>query len=312
MGVWMCSGGCGTPLRPVTDKERRDEQANADCPVCGNRGFTRLRCDVIITWYEEVRDGEVWVVWEHSGTHVHPRPAPKRLSHSEREDVRAQVQRRPKASALELRTGDTASGSVPLADISPLLAKGSTARYYVEDAQTSLGISPAPSLKGGEASFLKSIAHLNTELGEEFVVDAGVYPQAYIALRTPWMKMILEKSVDEWVSGSPLVYGRRGFVTDGNHSFFKEGAVLLTTCVFSRVLWQWVPVLYTIILGEDEEHHHPHFRNLFDPVIQKAIQEAIEFAKEFLLNVSVSPEFSVPTSSTQAHFTGYRLLSGPA
>ncbi|KAJ7108282.1 hypothetical protein C8R44DRAFT_597626, partial [Mycena epipterygia] len=52
-----------------------------------------------------------------------------------------------------------------------------------------------------------------------------------------------------------------GVITDGTHDFFKQG-ILLTSLVFSQVLFRWVVVLYTWIGNQDLEHHVPHFKQL--------------------------------------------------
>ena len=60
--------------------------------------------------------------------------------------------------------------------------------------------------------------------------------------QTPFMRQAVTESMEDWVQEDPLTDGRHGIVTDGSHSFFREGQ-LLTSSVFSRVTMSWLPGL---------------------------------------------------------------------
>lgn len=81
------------------------------------------------------------------------------------------------------------------------------------------------------------------------------------------MRDILEAAVRDWITDSKKAEARHGFVTDGNHSFFKDGT-LLATCVFNTTILSWVPVLLTWIHKQDQAHHLDHFLRLFNQVFE--------------------------------------------
>ena len=99
------------------------------------------------------------------------------------------------------------------------------------------------------------------------------------------MEQNLQEAVADWIENSTdgPDAGRHGFVTDGNHSFFRDGT-LLTTCSFSSVMKAWVPVLYTWVARLDTEHHRPHFRFLNSQIVKAA---GAKFENKFLLNVGI-------------------------
>lgn len=103
------------------------------------------------------------------------------------------------------------------------------------------------------------------------------------------MRLVLEEAVTDWTTPSfaqdpqSAVVTRHGFVTDGDHSYFRVGT-LLATCAFSSRMTSWAPVLYTWVLRLDTEHHRVHFRNLIKAIIVAA---GIRFERKMLLNVSL-------------------------
>ncbi len=198
----------------------------------------------------------------------------------------SRVARNPTASAHVLRTGSTAPGSVPLSKISGILSNPQAARYQISQSQARLGIATAASSKGG-LSVLKSLYDLQSELGEPFIIDSSVHGPSFLMLQTPFMKTILCEAIQAWKDspGDGPSMGRRGFVTDGDHSYFREG-VLNITCVFSLVTLSWIPVLYTWILRQDITHHRPHFRHISKSVVEYTMHRKISFESKYLLHVS--------------------------
>lgn len=292
LGVYICTNtDCRRPVRPLTQAREREAQLKNGCLRCSAPLDEGIKCGVKCYMYTLARPGNELgdlIVWEQKGKHEHVRPpAGSSLTPAEDRAVDEQVLRNPNATPLVYRTGDPGHGSVPLADINPHLADANAAAYAIRQSKTRLGITPAPSTKEGSASLFKQLYTLNDDLGEEFLIYSRVHSQGVLVLQTRFMRSILEKTLDEWSSpeSDKLVLGRRGFVTDGNHSFFREG-VLLTTCAFSRELKKFVPVLFSHIQGEDEEHHRPHFEYLFKPIMERVKKEGIPFESHFLLNVS--------------------------
>lgn len=242
-----------------------------------------ISCDAVSYFYVLDREGAAIEVWEHSGVHSHPRPPGGRLSRPERDAVDKQVIRRPEASVHQLRTGDAAPGSIPLAEINPGLADPRTARYEVNKSQAHLGLQASGTAKGGLA-VLHDLGGLNNKLGVRFIIESSFSSPTYFALRTPFMISVIRESVGDWVTQdlSGPDAGRHGFVTDGDQSFCRQGT-LLATCAFSTTLCQWVPVLYTWMDALDAEHHRPHFRLLNQAIIDAA---GTDFEAKYLTAVS--------------------------
>ncbi|KAH9891606.1 hypothetical protein C8Q73DRAFT_782313 [Cubamyces lactineus] len=216
----------------------------------------------------EPRDGEVYDVWEHSGKHEHPRPPyDGYLTKAEEVALDLQIRRRPDATAHQLRTGDSAPGSVPLAVISPALSDPQRARYQVNKGRERLDLRQTASKGGGP--LLHALGDLNKTFGSPFLVDSGFVDRAYFVMQSPFMRLIINEAVDDWLD--PIRPGpedsRHGVVTDGDHTFFRDG-LLMTSCAFSTTLSAWVPVLYSWIDGQSAEDHRLHFRQL-----NKAIME---------------------------------------
>ena len=230
-------------------------------------------------------DGTAIKVWEHGGQHSHPRPGGGALSLAEEEAVDNQVQRNPHASAHQLRTGTTAPGSIPLPKISQTLAKPSIARYQVAKSLARQGINSS-SVKGG-LSLIQSMAEFTKKLdpSTSFIVQSSLTNPGFFSVQTPWMKDIIKESVLDWTDNYDAGpdAGRHGFVTDGNHSYFRDGT-LLTTCAFSSILMAWVPILYTWVAHLDIQHHRPHFNFMNRNIIEAA---GDNFQSKFLLNVRV-------------------------
>jgi len=193
-----------------------------------------------------------------------------------------QVKRRPEATVHQRRTGDTGPDSQPLSEISQVLANPRAARYNVAQSQSRLGIETPLATKGGLAVF-KSLAELSTDFKGPFVIDSSAHGPSYLVFQTPFMKSMVHETVETWTFDGT---GRHGFVTDGDHSFFNTG-VLLITCSFSTILQSWVPVLYTWILRQDIEHHRPHFRHISKRIVESIQEKRLEFRPEFFLHVSL-------------------------
>ena len=292
LGVFRCSV-CGHLIRPNTNDTRRKEQLSKD--KCKNRQCTEDnpsieeyagKCDAEIHMWSEERDGATFLVWEHTGFHNHPHPPGGRMTVAEEAAVDHQVIRRPEASVHQLRTGDAAPGSVPLGEINPTLSNPRSARYAISKSQSRLGIQPSTASKGG-LSVLYDLAGVEKKLGAPFIVESSFSGPTYFTLQTPFMVDIIGESVADWIKQdvhSPDS-GRHGFVTDGDHTFFSQGT-LLVTCAFSTMLGQWIPVLYTWVHSLDIAHHCPHFRQLNAAILHSA---GSDFQAKYLSAVRFPP-----------------------
>ncbi|KAJ7791821.1 hypothetical protein B0H13DRAFT_1935870 [Mycena leptocephala] len=188
LGVFKC-GGCGRLTRPKTQPAARQAQLKNGCTshTCSLEApLVHDECEARSFHYKINRDGETILVWEHFGDHsTHERPPGGALSKSQEDQIDLQVLRKQEAGAHGLRTGDTAAGSVPFADIAPCLANSKAARYAQGRRQTRLGITTT-SLKGGLAT-ISAIGDLQTRLPTTFIVVSSLNGPAYITLQTPFM-----------------------------------------------------------------------------------------------------------------------------
>lgn len=285
LGVLSCSNAaCGRLIRPKTNAASRRYQILDHCQLCYSP-IINTTCTARTYHYKIIKNQQTYVVWEHDGNHQHERPPGGALSVAEEEAVDEQVSRNPNASAHVLRTGDNISGSVPLSEISQVMANPKAARYQIAQSQARLGITTSGASKGG-LSVLKSLFDLQSELDGPFIINSSIHGSCFIAFQTPFMKNILHESIQAWADdiGEKFTMGRRGFVTDGDHSFFREG-VLNITCVFSQVMLSWIPILYTWILRQDTAHHRPHFRHISKAIVDYIQSKGIHFEPKYLLHV---------------------------
>ncbi|KAF5337886.1 hypothetical protein D9611_014780 [Ephemerocybe angulata] len=288
LGVDVCPNpACVRPVKPKTDPSTQEKQIHAGCALCGSGPLVHHDCAARCHRYraKDIKTGEEYFRWEHEGYHDHPRPPTSHLSVSETAQLDAQVVRGgANATVHALRTGDLNPGSVPLPDIAPALANPSAARYFVAKSQARTGVTNTMPKNTTAGATIKQILGLNGELGEPFLIFSQLHDQGLFIFRTAFMNSVLEATVDDWVLDKDTVGSRHGFVTDGNHSYFKDG-VLLSTSAFSETLKAWVPVLFTLVFGEDAAHHRPHFKHLNDAVMAKVQRDGLPFKKEYLLNV---------------------------
>ncbi|KAJ7261600.1 hypothetical protein C8J57DRAFT_1634681 [Mycena rebaudengoi] len=272
LGVFRC-GTCGQLTRPKTQATTRRNQQSEGCKsrTCLIEApLLHDQCDARAFHYSIIRAGVSMSIWEHSGDHSsHSRPPGGTLSKIEEQNIDLQVLRKHEANAHQLRTGDIGPGSIPLADISPLLANPRAARYQLAQSQARLGMLSGPA-KGGLA-LMASFADLAKRLSTPFIIDSCLSGPVYITLQTPFMDSIIAEAVESWIkdaSEGPDA-GRHGFVIDGDLSFFRQGP-LLASCAFSITSNEWIPILYSWIHGHDTAHHRPHFAHIFKAVIKHA------------------------------------------
>jgi len=279
LGVFKCNS-CSQVARPNTKTFR--DQFDTGCPDPCNSPYIWMQCEAKTFRFVSERGGMQYSVWEHSGSHQsHPRPPGGRLSLGQREAVKQQVMRHHDASSYQLRTGDLGPGSVPLAKISPSLANARSARYAVEKSCESLGINPRTQKGGG--SLLRGFSELSRELSTPFLLDSSLSGPVFILLGTPFMSLLMKEAVDDWITDAkegPSV-GRHGLVTDVDHSYFRQGN-LLAPCAWSHVMEAWVPVLFCWVDRLNAEHHRPHFRRLFNDIVEHS---GTKFDKKFLTHV---------------------------
>lgn len=291
LGVIKCNN-CSRLVRPRTQSAARQLQLDNECHACGTHSLRHDPCNARTYHFTVEREEQMWSIWEHTGQHdTHDRPPGGGLSRAQEEAVDEQVLRRTQAGAHQLRTGDLAPGSVPLPQISATLANPRTARYELGKSQARLGLQASP-MKGA-LSMLHSFGELSKKFETPFIVDSCLHGPIYITMQTPFMAQMLDEAVDSWIEDAEdgPEAGRHGFVTDGDHSYFRQGP-LLATCAFNKVLNAWVPVLYTWIDGLDTEHHRPHFHRIFAAVVEHA---GSRFAASLLTHVRIAYHLACST-----------------
>ncbi len=196
LGVLRCIQ-CRYLVRPRTQKAAREDQLEGRCPNRQCTGVSTLQeisCEALSYFYTKERNGDHIDVWEHSGSHEHPRPPGGRLSRAELQAVDQQVVRRPEASVHQLRTGDAAPGSTPLAEINPGLADPRSARYEVSKSQARLGLQPSATAKGGLA-VLHDLGGLASKHGVRFIVESSFSGPTYFVLQTPFMVSVIDQGL---------------------------------------------------------------------------------------------------------------------
>ena len=123
--------------------------------------------------------------------------------------------------------------------------------------------------------------------------DSSVQDAVYFACQTPFMRRLLEESVETW-SHDESAMPRFSMITSTNYALFDEG-ILDVTRLFDITLSCWVPVLFTWIQCEDEAHHRPHFRHLNRCIIGQlqSSTNAINVEAQYLLHVGENGLFHI-------------------
>ncbi|KAJ7466286.1 hypothetical protein FB451DRAFT_1041007 [Mycena latifolia] len=273
LGVFHC--GCiderGVPtrfFRPRSAVDARQKQETETCHICRST-LKPVKCAATLTYYRVVDDdGRVKAVRHHVGHHDHARPPLTKLSATEVEALDVQVRQNPEATAQQLRAGAGIT-QVALGEINPILLNPRKARHEVEKSKVRQDLIPASTRNSG-FQLLESFSALNNSFESPWIVASNLLEQQYICMQTPFMRDVLlrEDSVQSWhAENLEPESGRHGVITDGTHDFFKHG-ILLTSLVFSQVLFRWVVVLYTWIGNQDQEHHLPHFKQLVEVIAE--------------------------------------------
>jgi hypothetical protein len=265
-------------------KDLHKKQINkSTCPICHCGPLIWEECKAQSFFHKTTQNGQSVSVWGHHGTHDHAHPPlGGTLTQEECNTVHEQVKRNPTASAHALKTGNLTEGSIPLSEISAVMAN-------MDKARRELGLDGArksTQMTGGLV-MVKEFIGLKEELGEKYIIDSQLHDSLGVfVLHSPFMEKVLKASVDDWYSSEDGLDGWHGFVTDGNHSFFQDGAFLVTSCVFNQAMKKWVPIQYTILFGQDTNHYCSHFKHIFSAVMEKVKADGIMWLKEYGLNVS--------------------------
>lgn len=272
LGVIRCAH-CSRYLRPKTDPNSRKRQLIVGCEnhACPRDSLGLIKCDARAYHFSEDVDGETIDVWEHAGSHDHPRPPRDGyLTTIEEELLDAQIKRRPDATAHQLRTGDAMADSVPLAVISPALADPHRARYHVNKGRSRLDLRQSASKGGG--TILHALAQLNKEFGVTFLVNSGFTDRAFVVMQSTFMRQNIKENIDDCLDSTRSpgpADSRHGNISDTDHSYFREG-LLMTSCAFNPTMNAWAPAVYSWIDGQGTDDHRVHFRQLNSTIVECA------------------------------------------
>lgn len=294
LGVFSCNQ-CQRRVRPKTNSDTIKAQLGAVCAIAGCRGniidegpkcHAQIRISIVNSRHGALKK------WKHSGVHNHRRPPPKSLTTAQRTALAREVALRPEATVHQLRTGVPGGQNQPITGIAPKLADPEAARYEVQKAKEEQGI--RSNVGRGGFAMIQSLQQLQEDASGPFILYSAVHGPYTIACQTPQMDEWLRDAVQDWVDGAAdgANTGRHGFVTDGDHSYFRQGN-LLVTVVFNRVLNAWVPVLCSWIHSLDASHHQAHFLALFRRV---KIHAGAKFAPWMLGTVRLT---SVPGNNSR-------------
>lgn len=265
-GVMQCSL-CHHVVRPKQQKDAKGNQLVKHCPnpYCDQVGLISIACDAYTLLYTKGNT----IYWHHFGVHKHARPPGGALSGAQERAVDLQVAMRPDATPHQLRTGTTVPGSVPLANIAPVLANPRRSRSEVDKSNIRNGHQSLAKI--GSFSLFNAVPKFEEKMGVSGIIaGSSLFQPGYLSIQTPWMKQVLGEAVHDWVAPRPGAgETRHGFVTDGDHSYFTTGN-LLVTVAFNLTLYAWVPVLYTWVSKLDTQHHRAHFAILNRCIVEAA------------------------------------------
>ena len=270
----ICCTGCNFVVRPKTDNKAENPSGIA-CPNirCRNPNLRPMSCRAFTLRYTIVRptDGAQIVRWHHFGNHEHPRPPAGRLSKQEERALDIQVAMHPGATAHALSEANTFPTSVPLAQINPVLADPRRARYQVDKSRSRVGLGTSGSKRLSHAAVFESFSELEKKHEERIFVGSQVTRPTYLAMQTAFMKLIVKEAVADWLEcpDEGPIASRHGSITDSDHTYFREGKLIVTT-MFNLPMNCWIPVLQTWIPNEDTDSYRAHFRLLFQSILDAA------------------------------------------
>jgi hypothetical protein len=95
----------------------------------------------------------------------------------------------------------------------------------VAKSQARLGIATPASSKSGFATF-SALQEVKDKNGKPFIIGNSLIGEQYLMFQNDFMAQILREAIEEWEKEGSESKGRHGMVTDGSHSFFREGTTV--------------------------------------------------------------------------------------
>ncbi|OAV88135.1 hypothetical protein PTTG_29135, partial [Puccinia triticina 1-1 BBBD Race 1] len=210
-----------------------------------------------------------WGILRQKGTHPHPWPKAKKPDRMAKEELKAEIKKHPKATALALKMG---KASDPTADIDSVVAihpayiNQDRLAYYRRTILAELGLAPDKLGDGVGDKFLLTMFGWAARV--MWIISSSFMPQnEHFTFQTKWMsdRLMARDSDNQVYSG--------GLLSDVTYRYFENG-YLLTTSIFCDELQRWIPIQLTWIRGLSEEYYKIHFATLFQQFLAASITPA--------------------------------------
>ena len=265
-GVLICSlKDCVRMARPKHNISKKrleeDEHARGFCdihktpqPCC----YVSCKVKVNITAYE---DG---VIFEQIGEHEHEKPPALHLTLSESARLDKHIKRNRNAKPAELLAGAIGSDgeTTPVADISNVLGNKGRLSHELNKRKE-----PRKELILWLPVFAKD--------HPEFVTNVTfAMPHILVHMKT---KFINKEAYKVWDPSR----NDNGFLCDAAHKFLDlddYAAILIMIGAFCLQLRRWVPLFYTISLGQSTDCYCQHFFEFFRALEQAFREEGKDFS----------------------------------
>ncbi|KAI7956323.1 hypothetical protein MJO29_007722 [Puccinia striiformis f. sp. tritici] len=169
-----------------------------------------------------------------------------------------EVKKNPKATALQLKIGNTGRADEPIKSIVEIhesLGNDDRLRYYRRQILNNVVDGPEK-MNGGGDNFLHDMFRWH-EKGLHIISDSWTKGEEHFTFQTEWMSQrLLERSG----GGNKLYSG--GLISDVTYKFFRDG-YLLTTSMYCEDVSRWIPVQLSLIRGLLDKYYEIHLTVLF-------------------------------------------------
>lgn len=282
MGVISCTNEeCLRFIRPQTRKRGILKQIRALCEC--EAPLEHHSCSVTSRLYKFASG----VIYKHSGTHGHARPARKlHLTPTEHEELRNLVIEHPKSGPLALLVGVSTRPSA--AKISTVLANQD--RLKADRRAIKAGLS-----SGGDRFITEYANFCRDHPG--FVISSHFGVVTVVSMQSKFMVSQLIK--DDVIPGTSDLDGLSGLVSDAAHKYWlQRNHLLIISSVYSPLLKCWAPGLFSFSNGASANHYELHFIALFDSIACRAKEYNIALEMQHFSGVcDLIPQTYIPTES---------------
>ncbi|OAV94528.1 hypothetical protein PTTG_26983 [Puccinia triticina 1-1 BBBD Race 1] len=198
-----------------------------------------------------------WGLLQHQGFHDHQWPSSKKPDRLAKKDLMERIQANPKASALQLKIGQSSGPGQPsssVVNIHESLGNSDRLRHLQRQILQQINFSSG---SGGDNNKFMLEFFEWQQNGLDVISMACNQGQEHITFQTDWVS---QRLLDCGEQGSKLYSG--GLISDVTYWFFATG-YLLTTSMYCDDINQWIPVQLSWIRGLGESYYTIHFTILF-------------------------------------------------